>query len=90
MSFRLCQLSDKLQRLDWGNSEFVDCGEFYMTDNLNVKCCLCERDLNASDSEHSHTLIGSPQSEIYEVISKVHYLCRNCKKQCTVCGNKFQ
>jgi hypothetical protein len=87
MALELYQLSDKLQRLDWGNSVFVDCSEFYIVDSLNVNCCLCNRSLKASD-ENSHALIGGTTLEVEELICKIYYLCRNCKKQCTICGHK--
>ena len=86
MTLKICQLSDKLRSLAWGKSEFVNCGEFYTADKLNVKCCLCSQQLKASDFENSHALIGGLKEKVEEWICKVHYLCRNCKKQCSICG----
>lgn len=85
MSFQLCQLSDKLQRLNWGTSKFVTCGECFMTNKSNVQCCLCDVMLKSFDFKNAHALMGGPEENVEEHISKIHYLCRNCKKQCTIC-----
>lgn len=66
MTLRVSQLSDKLQRLDWGTSEFVNCGECYISDRPNVQCCLCNKNLKAWDFEDTHALMGGPKPNVEE------------------------
>lgn len=85
MTLKLSQLSDKLQRLDWGKSKYVACTKSFTIETFESKCSLCQKNLKPSNSKN-HILIGSSEPNVEEVISAFHYLCRNCKKQCTVCG----
>lgn len=85
MSIEIAQLSDKLQRLDWGKCVYVTCGSSFSFEESEAQCCICGESLNPSYSKN-HALIGSQNPNVEEVISKIHYLCRKCKRQCTVCN----
>lgn len=84
MSLEIAQLPDKFQCLDWGKCIYVNCGQSFTFDKSNTQCCLCGEILKTYNTKN-HALIGSSNKNVDEIRCKVYYLCRNCKRQCTIC-----
>ena len=81
MSRDISQLSDRLESLDWGDCLHVECDKSFTLEDDMVPCCLCDINLKTSNSKN-HILIGSCAPDR---ISRVHYLCYNCKRHCNLC-----
>lgn len=81
MTHSISYLSNKFESLDWDECKYVQCDKSFTIEDPETSCCLCNNNLITSNRKN-HVLIGSYAPD---VISRVHYLCYNCKKHCNIC-----